>query len=117
VGVANPESVEGLSRIITLVQAGILPKSVSYSAVEEMMGRAKLAMMISGPWSWANLRQHGINFAVAPMLGVNGKPGRPFVGVMVAYLNRSSSNQDLAKEFLEQSMLTGEGLSARELLL
>jgi maltose/maltodextrin transport system substrate-binding protein len=112
VGVATPESVEGLSRIIALVQAGILPKSVSYSAVEEMMGQNKLAMMISGPWSWANLRQRGINFGVAPMPGVNGKPGRPFVGVMVAYLNRSSPNQDLAKEFLEQSMLTGEGLSA-----
>ena len=112
VGVATPESVEGLSRIIALVQAGILPKSVSYSAVEEMMGQDKLAMMISGPWSWANLRQHGINFGVAPMPGVNGKPGRPFVGVMAAYLNRSSPNQDVAKEFLEQSVLTEEGLSA-----
>jgi maltose/maltodextrin transport system substrate-binding protein len=112
VGVATPGSVEGLSKIIALVQAGILPKSVSYSAVEEMMGQDKLAMMISGPWSWANLRQRGINFGVAPMPGVKGKLGRPFVGVMVAYLNRSSPNQDLAKEFLEQSMLTGEGLSA-----
>ena len=46
------------------------------------------------------------------MPGVNGKPGRPFVGVMVAYLNRSSPNHDLAKEFLEQSLLTEEGLSA-----
>ena len=112
VGVATPESVEGLSRIIALVEAGILPKSISYSAVEEMMGQGKLAMMISGPWSWANLRQHGINFGVAPMPGVNGKPGRPFVGVMVAYLNRSSPNHDLAKEFLEQFVLTEEGLSA-----
>lgn len=112
VGVATPESVEGLSRIIALVEAGILPKSISYSAVEEMMGQDKLAMMISGPWSWANLRQRGINFGVAPMPGVNGKPGRPFVGVMVAYLNRSSPNHDLAKEFLEQSVLTEEGLSA-----
>ena len=46
------------------------------------------------------------------MPGVNGKPGRPFVGVMAAYLNRSSPNQDVAKEFLEQSVLTEEGLSA-----
>ena len=46
------------------------------------------------------------------MPGVNGKPGRPFIGVMVAYLNRSSPNQELAKEFLEQSVLTEEGLSA-----
>jgi maltose/maltodextrin transport system substrate-binding protein len=32
----------------------------------------------------------------------------------VAYLNRSSPNQDLAKEFLERYVLTGEGLSAMD---
>jgi hypothetical protein len=43
------------------------------------------------------------------MPGVNGKLGRPFVGVMVAYLNRSSPNHDLAKEFLDygESFLMG----------
>ena len=40
VSVATPESVEGLSRIIALVQAGILPKSVSYSAVDDMIATA-----------------------------------------------------------------------------
>jgi maltose/maltodextrin transport system substrate-binding protein len=38
--------------------------------------------------------------------------GRPFVGVTVAYLNRSSPNQDLIKEFLERYALTEEGLTA-----
>jgi maltose/maltodextrin transport system substrate-binding protein len=112
VGVATPESVDGLSKIIALVRAGLLPKSVSYSTVEELMGQDKLAMMISGPWAWANLRQRGIDFGVAPMPGVDGKPGRPFIGVMVAYINRSSPNHDLVKEFLEHYLLTDEGLSA-----
>ena len=112
VGVASPGSIEALSQIIALVNDGILPKSIIYSAVEERMGQGKLAMMISGPWAWANLRQHGIDFGVAPMPGMNGKPGRPFVGVMVAYLNRSSTNQDLAKEFLEHYLLTEAGLKA-----
>jgi maltose/maltodextrin transport system substrate-binding protein len=112
VGVATPGSVEALSKIIALVHAGLLPKSVSYSTVEEMMGQEKLAMMISGPWAWANLKQRGIDFGVAPMPGVNGKLGRPFIGVMVAYCNRSSPNQDLAKEFLEHYLLTEDGLRA-----
>jgi maltose/maltodextrin transport system substrate-binding protein len=112
VGVATPGSVEALSKIIALVHAGLLPKSVSYSTVEEMMGQEKVAMMISGPWAWANLRQRGIDFGVAPMPGVNGKLGRPFIGVMVAYCNRSSPNQDLAKEFLEHYLLTEDGLRA-----
>ena len=68
--------------------------------------------MISGPWAWSNLVQRGIDFGVAPIPGVNGKPGRPFIGVMVAYVNRSSPNHDLVKEFVEGYLLTEEGLTA-----
>ncbi|HEX4202439.1 MAG TPA: maltose/maltodextrin ABC transporter substrate-binding protein MalE [Chthoniobacterales bacterium] len=114
VGVASRGAIEGLSEIIALIHAGVLPKSVSYSAVEDLMGRGKLAMMISGPWAWLNLMKSGIDFGVAPIPGVAGNPGRPFVGVSVAYLNRSSPNQDLAKEFLERYVLTGEGLGAMD---
>ena len=38
--------------------------------------------------------------------------GRPFVGVTVAYLNRSSPDQDLIKEFMERYALTEEGVTA-----
>jgi maltose/maltodextrin transport system substrate-binding protein len=49
---------------------------------------------------------------VAPIPGVDQNVGRPFVGVTVAYLNRSSPNQDLIKEFMERYALTEEGLTA-----
>jgi maltose/maltodextrin transport system substrate-binding protein len=111
-GVADRGAVEGLSKIIALIHAGVLPKSVSYSAVEDLMGQGKLAMMISGPWAWSNLIKNGIDFGVAPIPGVDENVGRPFVGVTVAYLNRSSPNQDLIKEFLESYALTEEGLTA-----
>lgn len=111
-GVADRGAVEGLSKIIALVHAGVLPKSVSYSAVEDLMGQGKLAMMISGPWAWSNLIKNGIDFGVAPIPGVDENLGRPFVGVTVAYLNRSSPNQDLIKEFLESYALTEEGVTA-----
>jgi len=112
VGVGNRGAVEGLSKIIALIHAGVLPKSVSYSAVEDLMGQGKLAMMISGPWAWSNLIKNGIDFGVAPIPGVDENLGRPFVGVTVAYLNRSSPNQDLIKEFMERYALTEEGLTA-----
>jgi maltose/maltodextrin transport system substrate-binding protein len=111
-GIANPGAVKGLSKIIALIDAGVLPKSVSYSAVEDLMGRGKLAMMISGPWAWSNLIKNGIDFGVAPIPGVDENLGRPFVGITVAYLNRSSPNQDLIKEFIEHYALTEEGLTA-----
>ena len=112
VGVADRGAVEGLSKIIALIHAGVLPKSVSYSTVEDLMGQGKLAMMISGPWAWSNVIKNGIDFGVAPIPGVDDNVGRPFVGVTVAYLNRSSPNQDLIKEFLESYALTEEGLTA-----
>ena len=76
------------------------------------MGQGRLAMMISGPWAWSNLIKNGIDFAVAPIPGVDQNVGRPFVGVTVAYLNRSSPNQDLIKDFLERYALTEEGVTA-----
>jgi maltose/maltodextrin transport system substrate-binding protein len=114
VGVATPGAIDGLSEIINLIRAGVLPKSVNYSVVGELMAGSKLAMMISGPWAWPDLIKSGIDFGLAPVPGVDGHPGRPFVGVSVAYLNRSSPNQDLAREFLEHYMLTEEGLTAMD---
>jgi maltose/maltodextrin transport system substrate-binding protein len=111
VGVATPGAIEGLSRITALVRAGILPKAVDYSTTEELMGRGQLAMMISGPWAWPNLIKNKIDFGLSPVPGVSGNAARPFVGVMVAYLNRWSPNQDIAKEFLERYALTKEGLT------
>jgi maltose/maltodextrin transport system substrate-binding protein len=114
IGIATPGAVDALSEILGLIRAGILPKICPYSESEERMGQGKLAMMISGPWAWSNLTQKGINFGLAQIPGVNGKVGRPFVGVSVAYLNRSSPNQDLAKEFIERHLLTEDGLAAMD---
>jgi maltose/maltodextrin transport system substrate-binding protein len=111
VGVATPGAIAALTKIVGLIQSGILPKICSYSDTEEFMAQGKLAMMISGPWAWSNLMQKGIDFGVAPVPGIDGKVGRPFVGVSAAYLNRSSPNQDLSKEFLEPYLLTEEGLA------
>jgi maltose/maltodextrin transport system substrate-binding protein len=112
VGVANPGAVDGLSQIVALIRAGILPKHTPYSTVESEICRNKAAMIISGPWAWPNLTKSGIDFGLAPMPGVNGKPGRPFIGVTVAYINRSSANSNLAPYFIEHFLLTDEGLTA-----
>src|SRR5262249_42518633 len=114
VGVATPGAVAALAKIVGLIQSGILPKTCSYSETEDLMGQGKAAMMISGPWAGSNLIQKGIDFGVAHIPGVDGKVGRPFVGVSVAYLNRSSPNHDLSKEFLERYLLTEEGLTAMD---
>ena len=112
IGVATPGAIEALSRIVALVRAGILPVGPPQGKGEELLAEGKLAMTISGPWAWPNLIKRGIDFGVAPIPGIDGKPGRPFVGVSVAYLNRLSPNGDLSKQFLEHYLLTDEGLLA-----
>jgi maltose/maltodextrin transport system substrate-binding protein len=112
VGIATPGAVDALNQIVGLIQKGILPKVCSYSETEDLMGRGKLAMMISGPWAWSNLIQKGIDFGLSPVPGVEGQVGHPFVGVSAAYLNRTSPNQDVAREFIERYMVTDTGLTA-----
>jgi maltose/maltodextrin transport system substrate-binding protein len=114
IGIATPGAIEALSQIVGLIRAGILPKTCPYSETEDLMGQGKLAMMISGPWAWSNLTKKGIDFGIAQIPGVEGKVGRPFVGVSVVYLNRSSPNQDMAKEFIERYLLTDDGLAAMD---
>ncbi|MBV9492149.1 MAG: maltose/maltodextrin ABC transporter substrate-binding protein MalE [Verrucomicrobia bacterium] len=111
VGVAAPGAVEALTGIINLVHAGVLPKGMSDNSMpKELMSQGKLAMTITGPWDWPDFIKKGIDFGVAPVPGTNQKPGRAFIGVSVAYIDRGSPNRDLAREFLEDYFVTDEGL-------
>ena len=76
------------------------------------MSTGKLATLVNGPWGWADLRKSGINFQLAPLPGVGGNPGKPFVGIFTALINRSSPNADFAKDFLEKYVCTTDGLKA-----
>jgi maltose/maltodextrin transport system substrate-binding protein len=76
------------------------------------MNAGELAMMISGPWAWANLQKSGIDFGVASLPGVAGNPGRPFVGVLTALVNQSTPNVDLARQFIEKYVDTTDGLKS-----
>ena len=100
VGVANAGAVKGLEAIIQLIEEGVLPKGSTQSVMEEKMSSGVLATMVNGPWVWSDLRKSGIDFALAPLPGLEGKPGRPFVGVLTALINRSSPNDYFAIEFL-----------------
>ena len=110
IGVANDGAVKGLKEVVDLITAGIMPKGASYSVMEQKMNSGELALMISGPWAWANLRKNGIDFGLAPVPGVGGNPGKPFVGVLTALINRSTPNADLAAQFIEKYICTADGL-------
>ena len=112
IGVNQEGAVKGLQAIVELINAGVMPKGASYSVMDQKMNSNQLAMMISGPWAWANLRKSGIDFGLAPLPGVDGNPGRPFVGVLAGLINRSTPNSDLAIQFIEKYVSTADGLKS-----
>lgn len=111
IGVNSEGAISGATELSQLIKDGVMPKSANYADMEAGVNQGKVAMMINGPWAWSNLKKSGINFGVAPIPAVKEQLGKPFIGVLGAMLNRSSPNQELAVEFLENSLLTVDGLT------
>ena len=111
-GVNNDGAKAGLQFIIDLVKNKHINADTDYSIAEAAFNKGQTAMTIDGPWAWSNLDKSKINYGVALLPTFHGKPSKPFVGVLTAGINAASPNKELAKEFLENYLITNEGLSA-----
>jgi maltose/maltodextrin transport system substrate-binding protein len=110
VGVNNKGAVQGAEMLAKLIEAGVMPKGANYTTMEAAMSKGEIATMISGPWAWDNLRKSKIDFGVAPIPSLAGKPSKSFIGVQGAMINRASNNKEFAVTFIEKYLLTPEGL-------
>lgn len=109
-GVNNAGALKGAELLAKMVKDGVMPKGAGYADMEAGMAQGKIAMMINGPWSWDNLKKSNINFGVAKIPTVAGKKSAPFVGVLGAMISKASPNRDIAVEFIENHMLSVQGL-------
>lgn len=109
-GVNNAGSKGALQFIIDMIERKEMGKDVDYSVAESAFTSGKTAMTINGPWAWGNIDKSGINYGVTVLPTFRGKSAKPFVGVLTAGINMSSPNQELAKEFIENYLLTDAGL-------
>ncbi len=110
-GVNNAGSKAGVQFLADMIAKGHLPKGVDYGVAEAKFNKGDAAMTINGPWAWDNLDKSGINYGVAPLPTLNGKPARAFVGVLTGAINNATPNKDLAELFLSEYLLTPEGLA------
>jgi len=110
VGVNNPGAIKGAEMLAKLIDGGGMPRGATYATMEAAMNKGEIAMMLSGPWAWENLRKSKVDFGVAPIPSIGGKPARAFIGVQGAMINRASNNKEVAIEFIENYLLTTEGL-------
>ena len=110
VGVNNDGALKGAQMLERLIKDGHMPKGARYAEMEGAFARGQVAMMINGPWAWDNVRKVGIDFGVAPIPSIDGKPTKPFVGVLGCMITAPSKLKDVAREFIEQHLLTLESL-------
>ncbi|MDG5500561.1 maltose/maltodextrin ABC transporter substrate-binding protein MalE [Marinobacter sp. BGYM27] len=109
-GVNSDGAIKGATVLESLIEQGVMPRGADYGAMDSRFNKGELAMMISGPWAWGNLKKSGINFGVTTLPTINGSEPKPMVGVMAATLNTASPNRALAVEFLENYALSVKGL-------
>jgi maltose/maltodextrin transport system substrate-binding protein len=110
VGVNAPGAIKGAELLAKLITSGVMPKGAAYSQMESAFNKGDVAMMITGPWAWDNLKKSNIDFGVAPIPDVGSKQSKPFVGVLGCMIAAPSPNKDIAKEFLEGYVLKLDGL-------
>jgi maltose/maltodextrin transport system substrate-binding protein len=109
-GVANAGAKQGAAMLRKLIDDGVMPSGVDYGVMDAAINKGEVAMVLNGPWAWSNLTTSGINFGVAPIPSIGGQPSKSFVGVLAATINAASPNKDLAKEFIENYLLSDDGL-------
>ncbi|MCD1649228.1 maltose/maltodextrin ABC transporter substrate-binding protein MalE [Marinobacter adhaerens] len=112
VGVATEGAIEAVTGIRSMIEQGVLAGDADYGSMMEGFKAGDVAMIINGPWAWSELRDAGIDVGIADVPTTTGEPGRPFVGVLAAGISAVSTNQGIARQFLEDYLLTEQGLHA-----
>ena len=110
IGVNNEGSQKGLQFVVDMVKNKVINADMDYAIAEASFNKGETALTINGPWSWGNIEKSKINYGVTVLPTLNGKPSKAFVGVLSAGINSASPNKDLAVEFIENYLLTDDGL-------
>lgn len=110
-GVNNDGAMTGGKVLRSLFDDEVLPPGVDYGVMDGAFANGEAAMIINGPWSWAGYAEAGIDVGVAPIPTVAGNAAPPFLGVQALAINAASPNTDLAVEFIENYVMTDEGLA------
>ncbi|MFY2507404.1 maltose/maltodextrin ABC transporter substrate-binding protein MalE [Vibrio pectenicida] len=112
VGVAKDGVQASLTFINEMIKNKVISADMNYSISESEFAAGNVAMTINGPWGWANIDKAGIDYGVTTLPKFNGHASKPFVGVWVGGISAVSPNKELAVEFLENYLLTEQGLKS-----
>lgn len=111
-GVNNAGAKAGMQFISDLITKGYMEKGADYGVMEAQFTKGQAACIINGPWGWPNYDGAKVDFSVYKLPKLGGQPAKAFVGVTALAINAASPNKELATEFIENYLLTDEGLEA-----
>ncbi|WP_210397716.1 maltose/maltodextrin ABC transporter substrate-binding protein MalE [Motiliproteus sediminis] len=109
-GIDSADAKRGARLLQRLLVDGVMAAELNGSRAAEAFKRGELAMTINGPWSWQAFRNAGIDMGVVPLPRVQGQRSRVFVGVWAAAITRFAGDQHTAADFIENYLLSLEGL-------
>ncbi len=102
IGLNNDGSIEG-GKFLQTLKEKVLPLKmgdVNYDIKKGLFTAGTLAMDINGPWALADYRAtSGLEFGVAPLPTINGKPMVSFSGVKAYYVNANTQYPNASKLF------------------
>ncbi|GAD89155.1 MULTISPECIES: maltose/maltodextrin ABC transporter substrate-binding protein MalE [Vibrio] len=109
VGIDNAGVKDAMNFIKSLVDSKVISADMDYSIADSSFAKGDVALTINGPWAWGGY-DNKVNYGVTTLPTFKGQASSPFVGVLTAGISTASPNKDLAVEFLENYLLTNEGL-------
>ncbi|WP_411990816.1 maltose/maltodextrin ABC transporter substrate-binding protein MalE [Agarivorans sp. DSG3-1] len=107
-GVNHPSAMYAANLLKRMLDEQVMPRNADYSIMDVQFIKGEVAMVINGPWYWDELNSVGMDFGVAPLPSVNGKPAKAFVGIWSAVVNSATKHPALVDEFLNYYLMTVE---------
>ncbi|GAB2694656.1 extracellular solute-binding protein [Paenibacillus thermoaerophilus] len=98
IGLNNEGAVKGLQAFAKLREAlPVKAADVTYDIKKGLFTGGTLALDINGPWTVGEYKKAGLDFGVAPLPLIDGKPPVSFAGIRASYVNAHSKYPNAAR--------------------
>ncbi len=109
IGLSNEGAVKAYSYIRKMVEEGFITQDITFDIARSAFESGETAFYIGGPWDVDAFKSAGVNFAVAEMPALNGKPFVTPVGTQVGFVSSKSSKKAAVWDFYKYLMEEASG--------
>jgi arabinogalactan oligomer/maltooligosaccharide transport system substrate-binding protein len=99
IGLGNDGAIQAYSFIQRMADEGFITADITFDIARSAFESGETAFYIGGPWDVDAFKSAGINFAVAEMPALNGKPFVTPVGTQVGFVSSKSTKKDTVWDF------------------